>query len=156
MPKNSNKKVVARNKRAKYDYEIEKTYVAGLSLKGYEVKSAKAGHVSLRDCFVRTEKGEAWLINTHFALWKFTRVKDYEPKGRRKLLLTRKEIKELFTAQEGKNMVIVPLEIFVERGKLKLKMGIGKGRRKYDKKAKIKERELKRQLKEELASLRKF
>ena len=134
MQKNSsNKKVVARNKRARYDYEISKTLVAGLVLKGYEVKSAKHGQVSLRDSFVRVEQGEVWLVNAHVSLWKFARVKDYEPRSRRKLLLKKREIRELEIAQDAKRMAIIPLELFIERRRLKLKIGIGKGRKKFDK-----------------------
>ena len=156
MQKISNKKVVARNRRAKFDYDISKTFVAGLVLRGYEVKSVTSGLVSLSDSFVRIEQGEAWLINTHIALWKFARVKDYEPKRRRKLLLTRKEIRELMIAQDAKKLSIVPLEIFLEGRRIKLKLGIGKGRKKYDKRAKIKEKEIERQVREDLVKLRKF
>jgi SsrA-binding protein len=156
MPKNLNKMVVARNRRARYDYEVSKTFVAGIVLRGYEVKSAKSGQVNLRDSYVRIERGEAWLINTHIALWKFSQVKDYDPKGRRKLLLAKKEIKELQIAQDAKKMVLIPLEMFIEGRKLKLKIGVGRGRKKFDKRAKVKEREMKRQLKEDLAKVREF
>lgn len=145
-----NKKTVARNKRAKYDYEISKTFIAGLVLKGYEVKSAKAGQVSFQDSFVRVERGEAWLLNMHISLWKFARVPEYDPRVRRKLLLMRREIRELEIASEAKGMSIVPLELFIAKGKLKLKIGIGKGRKKYDKRAKLREKEMKRQVRDDL------
>lgn len=156
MQNNSNKKVVARNRRARFDYDISEAYIAGLILKGYEVKSVRAGQVSLGDSFIRVEKGEVWLINTHIALWKFAQVKDYDPRRRRKLLLTKKEIKELQIAQDAKKMTIIPLEVFTEGRRLKLKIGIGKGRKKYDKRAKLKEKEMKREIKEDLSQSKEF
>lgn len=156
MQKSLSKKVLARNKRARYDYEISETFIAGIVLKGYEVKSVRAGQVNFRDSFVRVENGEAWLVNAHISLWRFARVKDYDPRARRKLLLTKKEIHELLILQEGKGMSIIPLELFVQGRRLKLRIGVGKGRRKYDKRAKLRARELKKQVKEELANIKRF
>jgi len=154
MQSHLNKKIVARNKKARFDYDIGKTYTAGIILKGYEVKSAMCSQVSLRDSFVRVERGEVWLINAHIAKWKFASLKDYDPKAKRKLLLNKREIRELQIAQDAKKMSIIPLEMYIEHRKLKLKIGTGKGRKKYDKRRKIKEREMKKQLKEDLANIR--
>lgn len=156
MLKSLNKKVIVRNKRARFDYAISKTSMAGLVLMGHEVKAVRAGLVSLLDSFVRIERDEAWLINGHISLWKFSQIKDYEPRRRRKLLLNKKEIRELQIAQDAKRMSIVPLEILVLGRKLKLKIGIGKGRKKYDKRAKIKEMEMKRQVNEDLSRVKNF
>jgi SsrA-binding protein len=156
MHKSSSKKTVAQNRRARFDYEIKDTYEAGIVLKGYEVKSAANGQISLKESFVRIEKEEAWLINAHITKWKFANIPNYDPCARRKLLLKKGEIRELEIAQDAKNMSIIPLKMFLQRGKLKLKIGIGKGRKKYDKRRKIRERESKRQVKEDLARVRKF
>lgn len=156
MQKRFFKKVVAKNRRATFDYKILETYLAGIVLTGSEVKSAKKGQVNLRDSFIRVQKGEVWLINAHISLWRYSRTKDYDPKTQRKLLLKRKEIRELQILQDSKNMSIIPLKMFVQRGKLKLKIGVGKGRKKYDKRLRVKEREIKRQIGEELAKVKRF
>lgn len=152
MQSHLNKKIVAKNKKARFDYNIGKSYTAGVILKGYEVKSAMCSQVNLRGSFIRVEKGEVWLINAHIAKWKFASLKDYDPKAKRKLLLNKREIRELQIAQDAKKMSIIPLEMYIGYKKLKLRIGIGKGRKKYDKRKKIKERETKKQLKEDLAS----
>ena len=95
MQARSSKKVVAKNRRANFDYDIQETYSAGIVLRGAEVKSAKLGSVSLKESFVRVERGEVWLINAHISSWKYARNLDYDPKMRRKLLLNRREIKKL-------------------------------------------------------------
>lgn len=156
MQKRFFKKVVAKNRRATFDYKILETYFAGIVLTGSEVKSAKKGQVNLRDSFIRVQKGEVWLINAHISLWRYSHTKDYDPKTQRKLLLKRKEIRELQILQDSKNMSIIPLKMFVQRGKLKLKIGVGRGRKKYDKRLRVKEREIKRQIGEELAKVKRF
>lgn len=156
MQKTSSKKTIARNKRATFDYDISEKYIAGVELFGYEVKSAKQGLVSLRESFIHAEKGQVWLINAHIAQWKHASIKDYDPQRRRKLLLSKKEIKELFVAQDGKKLSIVPLNMFVKGRWIKITLGVGKGRKKYDKRAKIKEREMKKDIKQELARVRKY
>ncbi len=145
------KKVVAKNKKARFDYDIKKTIVAGIVLRGYEVKSSMNSQVSLKDSYIRIEDGEAWLINARVAKWKFSSLKDYDPKRKRKILLNKREIRELEIAQNAKNMSIIPLAMFIDNKKLKVKIGIGKGRRKYDKRRRIKEREIKKDLEADLA-----
>lgn len=147
MHKKSTRKVVARNKKASFDYDIKKTFLAGIVLKGHEVKSAKKGQISLKGAFVRVMNGEVWLLNAHIARWSHANVKDYDPTRRRKLLLKKREINELVNFQEVKKMTIVPLKAIVIRGQVKIDIGVGKGRKKYDKRRKIKEREMKKQLK---------
>ncbi|MBN2015410.1 SsrA-binding protein SmpB [Candidatus Dojkabacteria bacterium] len=152
----SSKKILAQNKRARFDYEISKSFVAGMVLRGYEVKSVRNGNISLKESFVRVERGEVWLINAHISKWKFADITDYDPRIRRKLLLTKREVEELRILQDAKKMAIIPLEIFSQNGKLKVKIGAGKGRKKYDKRKKIKEREMKRQVREDIAGIEKF
>jgi len=154
--RDSNKKVLARNKRARFDYDITETFDAGIVLKGSEVKSIKGGHVSLRESFIRVEQNEVWLINAYVSEWKYAQLERYEPQARRKLMLTRREIRKLEILQDAKKMSIVPLEIFLQKKYIKVKIGVGKGRKKYDKRERIKQREMKRELHEDLAKAQRF
>ena len=156
MLKSSYKKIIARNRRARFDYNFSDYFTAGILLKGYEVKAAKAGQVALSDSFVRIEHGEVWLINAYISKWKFANVPGYDPKARRKLLLNKREINKLQIAQDAKKMSIIPIEMLISGRRLKLKIGVGKGRKKFDKRRKIKEKEMKREIKEEVARMRKF
>lgn len=156
MPKTSSKTIVARNKRALFDYEILKKMQAGVVLRGYEVKSAKSGLVSLKESYVRVRDQEVWLINAHISPWPSAQIKDYDPQISRKLLLTRREIREIAVDQDAKKLALVPLDMFIAKGRLKVTIGIGRGRKKFDKRAKIKERELKRDIEHDIAKTRKF
>jgi SsrA-binding protein len=154
--KNLSKKIVAQNRRARFDYEILDTFTAGIVLRGYEVKSAVNGQISLKGSFVRVKDKEVWLINSHITKWRFANISEYDPRAKRKLLLNKREIKTLEFAQDAKKMSIVPLEMFISGRKLKLAIGIGKGRKKYDKRRKAKEKEVIKQIKEDLAGVEKY
>jgi len=156
MPKHINKKVVASNRKARFNYDIKKTYLAGIVLRGYEVKSCINGQINIKNSYVRINKGEAWLINSHITKWKFASLNDYDPERKRKLLLTASEIRQLSLFQNTKKMSIIPLKVFLIGSRIKVKIGVGKGRKKYDKRAKIREKEMKRDLKEQLGRVKKF
>lgn len=151
MHKNTYKKVVARNKQARYNYDFSKFLTAGIVLKGHEVKAVRQGQIALRDSFVRVEDGEVWLNNAHISKYQHANIKEYDPKVRRKLLLTQREISMLQTEQDAKRMSIIPVEIIIEGKRIKVKLGIGKGKKRYDKRQKIKEREMKLDLQRDLA-----
>ncbi|MDD3646909.1 MAG: SsrA-binding protein SmpB [Candidatus Dojkabacteria bacterium] len=150
-PDNTSKQTYARNKKAFFDYEIGKKYTAGILLKGYEVKSIRQGSANLKDSFIRIKNFEAWLINMYIPLYGHAFVKEYNPRRERKLLMNKKELKELLIAQDAKNMSIIPLEIYPAGKMIKVRIGTGKGRRKIDKRSKLKEKDLKRQLETELS-----
>ena len=156
MQHKSNKKVLARNKVARYNYDFSKKYTAGIVLQGFEVKSAKDSNVDLKESYVRVENNEAIMYGAYISLWKYSRVKDYDPKRSRKLLLAKKELKEIKNAQEAKNMSIIPLEFIIQNNIIKVKLGIGKGRKKYDKRERIKEREQRKQIQSDLADAKRF
>lgn len=149
--KTSSKKIIARNRRARFNYDISEKYIAGIVLTGQEVKSVKQGQISLKESFIRVERGEVWLLNAHITQWQHSSLKEYDPQHRRKLLLQKREIRELLAAQEGKSMTIVPVTVFLQNGLVKVEIGVGKGRKKYDKRAKIKEREMKQQVQQDLS-----
>ena len=138
----------AINKKAKFDYDILEVYEAGLVLFGHEVKSIKQGHISLKGAFVTIKSTskkipELYLINAHVSLYKQAGiVKGYDPDRSRKLLLKKSEIKHLIGKKKEQGLTLVPLELYNKRGFIKLKFGIGKGRKKVDKRELIKKREL--------------
>lgn len=134
------------NRKARFNYEITESIEAGVVLYGPEVKSVKLGQVSLNESFARIdEKGEVWLINCHIHPYQYAVNKDYDPTRSRKLLLKRNEILALITKMEGKNLSLVPTAIYTKKGKIKVELGIGKGKKQWDKRRTIKEREQKRE-----------
>jgi len=138
------KKVV--NRKARYNYELSERMEAGIVLIGAEVKSVKLGQVSLGEAFARIdEEGELWLHNCHIHPYKFADNRDYEPTRSRKLLLKKKEILGLVKKTEGKSLVLVPTAIYTKRGRIKVEIAIGKGKKKWDKRAAVKKREQERE-----------
>ena len=145
--------VLAVNKRANFDYDIQETYEAGLVLLGYEVKSIKTGHISLKGSFVTFKKNrgknlpEAYLTNAHIPLYKHAgKVPSYDPTGPRKLLLKKKEIAYLLGKKDEQGLTLVPIKIYTKHSFIKLEFGVGKGRKKFDKREVIKKREFDRSL----------
>lgn len=137
-------KSLASNKRAKYDFDIKDTFDAGLVLEGREVKSAKSGNVSLTGSYVKVSATGATLVNAHIGPYKYAPQEGYEPTQSRKILLNKKELDELLGKEKG--TIIVPLEIFIgPRNLVKLKIGVGRGRKQQDKREYIKERDTKRE-----------
>lgn len=144
--------ILAVNKKAWFDYEILEKYEAGLVLYGHEVKSVKTGHVSLKGSYVTLKRGnreipEAYLINAHIPLYKFaSNAKEADPLRSRKLLLNRKELKYLLGKKQEQGLTLVPLKIYTKHRLIKLEFGIGKGRKKIDKRDLIKKRETDRKI----------
>lgn len=136
----------ATNRKAWYDYEVLDRYEAGIALKGSEVKSIKAGNVSLKDGFVSIENGEAWLWNCHVSQWSHSSSDSYDPTRRRKLLLHREEIDKLAGKVKQKGLTLIPLSMYAVRGRIKVSVGLCKGKKKYDKKRREKERRLDREI----------
>lgn len=139
-------KIVATNRRARFDYDITDTYVTGVVLNGPEVKSAKAGQINLKGSYVMLRHGEAYLTNAHIAPYQHAETDEAEASRDRKLLLHKKEITKL-AAHKQNGRTIVPLAAGIERGLVKIKIGVGRGRRKYDKREHIRRREARREIK---------
>lgn len=146
-------KVLAVNKRAGFDYEISQKFEAGVVLLGHEAKSVKTGHVSLKGSFVtvRSAKGkslpELYLVNAHIPLYKHaSTIKDYEPTRSRKLMLKKKEIQYLIGKKQEQGLTLVPIKMYTKHSFVKLEFGVGKGKKKYDKREAIKKRELDRKV----------
>jgi SsrA-binding protein len=134
-------KVLARNRKARFEYFLLESFEAGMSLRGTEIKSIRAGQVSLAESFVQIEKGEAWLIGAHIAPYDTASIFNHDPKRNRRLLLHKKEITELWEAVKTKGMTIVPVELYLKNGRAKLQIAIGKGKKLYDKRAIIAKRD---------------
>jgi SsrA-binding protein len=144
--------VLVTNKRAYFDYQITDTYEAGLVLFGHEVKAVKTGHISLRGSYVtikQTDKKlpELLLINAHIPLYvKASTIKDYDPTRPRQLLLHKLEISRLIGKKKEQGLTLVPLKIYTKHSLIKLEFGIGRGKKKVDKREAIKKREVDRQI----------
>ena len=140
-------KILAINKRANYDYEILEKLEAGLVLKGYEVKSIKTGHISLKGAYVAITGGEAFLINANIPAYQpLNMPKDYDPTQSRKILLRRSQIKSLVGRISQKGLTLTPIKVYSKGGLIKIEIGLGKGKRKIDKREAIKKREAKRKM----------
>jgi SsrA-binding protein len=145
---------VALNRKARYEYDISETFEAGLVLTGTEIKSVRAGKVSLADAYARVERGEAWLIGAHIAPYEAGNRYNHEPKRDRKLLLHRTEIDELMGRASAKGLTVVPLRLYLSRGRAKIELGLARSRKLYDRRRAIAEREMKREVEREMADAR--
>ena len=138
--------VIAVNRRARHDYFIESNFEAGLALEGWEVKSLRAGNAQLTEAYVNLKNGEAWLVGAHFAPLKTVSTHiTADPTRARKLLLHRYELDRLIGAVERKGYTLVPLELHWHKGRAKLDIGLGKGKKQHDKRADRKDRDWQRQ-----------
>ena len=139
-------KLIAVNRRAYHDYHVEETVEAGIVLTGTEIKSLRAGHVNLREAYVRIEKGEAWLLNCHIPPYEQGNRWNLDPVRRRKLLLHRSEIARLEKAVTQKGETIVPLKLYFSGGHAKLLLAVARGKKTYDKRHTIAERDARREI----------
>ena len=138
-------KVVAENRRARFEYFIEDTYEAGIALSGTEVKSLRAGEGNIADSYAEVRGGEAWLVNANIPEFSHGNRFNHEPKRPRKLLLHAREVERLLGAVERKGMTLVPLSVyFNSRGRAKVELALARGKQTHDKRQAIKERDWKR------------
>ncbi len=137
-------KTVAVNRKAYHDYIIGQRYEAGIVLQGSEIKSIREGRVSLREGFVAIRDGEAWLVNVHIAPYSTAGYAQHDPKRDRKLLLHHKEIRELSEGVQAKGFTIVPLRLYLRDNRAKVEIALARGKKLYDKRAAIAEREARR------------
>ena len=134
-------KVVAENRRARFDYQVEDKYEAGLALQGTEVKALRAGEASIAESYAEVRGDEVWLVNANIPEYSHGNRLNHEPRRPRKLLLHRREVEKLFGAVERKGMTLVPLSIYFNRtGRAKVELALAKGRQNQDKREYIKDR----------------
>ncbi len=136
---------IAENRKAFHDYHILDTWEAGMVLLGTEVKSIREGRVNLRDSFARIERGEVWLYNVHISSYSHRGYADHEPLRQRKLLMHRDEIRKLIGKTTEKGMTIVPTRMYYKSGRVKVEVGLAKGKKDYDKRETVKRREVDRE-----------
>jgi SsrA-binding protein len=151
MPDTIDMTSLAFNKRANFDYSISDTYEAGLVLTGQEVKSVKLGHISLKESFVTAKGSELFLTNAHVTPYKHAgEIKSYEPTRSRKLLLKKSEIRRLIGKIRTEGLTLVPIRVYTKKRLIKLEFGVGKGKKKFDKRADIAKKEDSRRIKRAL------
>ena len=143
-----NARSISRNRRAGFDYEILKRYEAGLALTGTEIKSLREGKASIAEAYVRPLRGELWLIGANISRYEAAGRDSHDPTRDRKLLVHRREIREVAAAVEERGLTLVPIHLFLRRGLAKLEFGLGRGRRQYDKRQAIARREAERGIRE--------
>lgn len=144
-PARGGRKIVAQNRRARHEYDIEDSFEAGLVLTGTEIKSIRAGHVQLQDAYARIKDDEVWLYNMHVAPYEQGGAANVETNRTRKLLLHRREITRLITKVEEKGLALIPLSVYLKNGFAKVDVAIAKGRKLYDKRQAIAERDARRE-----------
>ena len=145
VPKEQGRKVVAQNRKARHDYHIDDVVEAGLVLVGTEVKSLRLGHASLVDGFAYIRDGEAWLAGVHIPEYTEGTWTNHEPRRERKLLLHRGEIARLIGKTKESGTTLVPLALYFKDGKAKVEIALGRGKRSYDKRAALAEKQANRE-----------
>ncbi len=152
MAENS-RKTICVNKRARFDYEIDDLYEAGLALQGTEVKSLRQGRVNLKDAYADVQNGEVYLLHAHIDQYEQGNRFNHDPERPRKLLLHKQEIRRLVGKTKEKGLTLIPTRMYFSRGKVKVEIGVGKGKRTYDKRQDLKrhtaQREIERALRGE-------
>jgi len=141
-----NIKVVATNRKASFEYFLLEHFEAGLALQGSEIKSIRAGQVSLAEAYVDVDSHNAWLVEAHIAPYEQANRFNHDPKRRRRLLLHRKEILELWDAVRQKGVTIVPTRLYLKEGRAKIEIALAKGKKLHDKRASIAKRDEEREL----------
>jgi SsrA-binding protein len=146
--------VLAVNRRATFDYEVIERYEAGVAFTGSEVKSVRDGRISLAEAYAIVERGEAWLVNAHVAEYVLAHRRNHEPLRKRKLLLHRREIDKLGQAVQKGGLTLIPLKVYTKGRRIKIELGLCRGKHVHDKREKVREREHKREVDREMRERR--
>ena len=143
------RKLIATNKKARFNYSVEESIECGAVLEGTEVKSVKAGSISFPDAFAEIINNEVWIRGLHISEYSYSSVFNHNPDRPKKLLLHKDEIKRLIRKTEEKGFTLIPLDFYLKNGRLKINLGLCKGKKLFDKRADIKDRDVKRDLQRE-------
>lgn len=141
-----NLKVVATNRKARHEYHILETYEAGIALQGSEIKSIRAGQISLAQAYVSIEENNAWLVNAHIAPYEQASHFNHDPLRKRKLLLHGREVRALWDEVRQKGITVIPLRVYLKDGLAKVEIAVAKGKKLYDKRADIAKRDAEREM----------
>lgn len=138
-------KIIAKNRKASFEYFLMEKFEAGIELQGSEIKSIRAGQVSIGEAFIQIDDLEAWLINSHVAKYDAASIFNHDPKRKRKLLLHKKEINQIWNAVRQKGLTVVPTILYLSNGKAKIEIALAKGKKMYDKRDSIAKRDQERE-----------
>jgi len=141
----SGMKIIAKNRKASFEYFLMEKFEAGIELQGSEIKSIRAGQVSIGEAFIQIDDLEAWLINSHVAKYDAASIFNHDPKRKRKLLLHKKEINQIWNAVRQKGLTVVPTILYLSNGKAKIEIALAKGKKMYDKRDSIAKRDQERE-----------
>jgi SsrA-binding protein len=139
-------KIVATNRKASHEYFLLEKYEAGIALQGSEIKSVRAGQISLSEAYIQIEGGDAWLVDAHIAPYTQASIFNHEPKRPRRLLLHRQEIRRLWNDIRQKGMTIIPTRVYIKEGIAKVEIAVAKGKKLYDKREAIAKRDAMREV----------
>jgi SsrA-binding protein len=142
-------KIIAVNRRARHDYAVDDSYECGIELLGTEVKSFRDGKISFPDAWAEVISGEVWLRSLHIAENPFSSIFNHDPDRKKRLLLHREEIKRITRKVDEKGYTLIPLSFYFKKGRVKVELGLCKGKKAYDKRADIRERDIKREVSRE-------
>lgn len=145
------RKIIADNRKARFNYFVEESYECGIVLEGTEVKSVKNGNISFPDAFAEIINGQVWVKNFHISEYFFASSFNHNPDRPKKLLLHKEEIKRLIRKVETKGYTLIPLDFYLKNGKVKMTLGVCKGKKLFDKRASIKERDINRDVQREFS-----
>jgi SsrA-binding protein len=145
-------KVIATNRKAHFEYFLLEHFEAGISLQGSEIKSIRAGQISLTEAYIKVDEREAWLINAHIAPYDPASRNNHDPKRARRLLLHRKQIREMWDAVRQKGVTIIPVQVYLKESRAKLDIAIAKGKKLYDKRSEIAKRDIEREMERQVHS----
>ncbi len=143
------RKIIAENRKARFNYFIEESYECGVELKGTEVKSVKAGAISFPDAFAEIINGEIFVKNFHISEYSYSSIFNHDPDRPKKLLLKKQEIKKITRKVEMKGYTLIPIDFYLKNGMIKVTLGVCKGKKQFDKRATIKERDVNRDIQRE-------
>jgi SsrA-binding protein len=143
------KKIIATNRKARFEYFLLEDFEAGISLKGSEIKSIRAGQISIAEAYIQIEGSRAWLLNAHIAPYDPASRENHDPKRKRQLLLHRKEIDKIWQEIKSKGLTVIPTEVYLKDGKAKLNISLAKGKKLYDKRQEIAKKDMQREMERE-------
>lgn len=147
--KDSAVKILAQNRKARFNYAIDDSIECGIVLEGTEVKSVRAGNLSFPDSFAEIRNGEIWLMNFHITPYVYSSIFNHDPDRPKKLLLHKDEIKRLIRKVEEKGFTLIPLDVYLKKGRIKVQLGICKGKKLFDKRSDIRDRDVQREMQRE-------
>ena len=147
----ADRKIIAENRKARFDYFVEDTYECGIALQGTEVKSVKNGNISYPDALAEVRDGEVWVRNYHISEYSYSSIFNHNPDRPKKLLLHKDEIKRITRRVEEKGCTLIPLDFYLKDGRVKVTLGICKGKKQFDKRAAIKDRDIQRDIQREFS-----